>query len=413
MSPSIIPPSSFAQSTRSYARRYAFAILAAGAAAAGLAVFAGGRATPEANMQAAQIAAEPTKVQPQNNDPIQIALLLDTSSSMSGLIDQARSQLWKIVNELGQGRRTVNGNVHGVELEIALYEYGKETLPSTSGFIRQVVPFTKDLDQVSEALYALETNGGDEFCGRVIQQATNELQWSTDKDVLKFIFIAGNEDFDQGAIAPKTAIADAIVKGIDVQLIHCGSGDETWQRGASLARSTLINIDQNSVAVQTASPYDDEIEKLSEQLNATYVAYGAHGGQAMQRQKAQDSNAKMSGKSSSVSRAAVKAKKSNYNASSWDLVDATDKDMSKVADLKDEELPAEFHGKSTQEKQAILNVKRDERSKISSQIQGLTAQRAKFVEAERAKHKTATDNSFDEAALQSVKKAAISKGYRY
>ena len=30
---------------------------------------------------------------------VQLALLLDTSNSMDGLIDQAKSQLWKIVNE--------------------------------------------------------------------------------------------------------------------------------------------------------------------------------------------------------------------------------------------------------------------------------------------------------------------------
>lgn len=30
---------------------------------------------------------------------IQLALLLDTSNSMDGLIDQARSRLWQIVNE--------------------------------------------------------------------------------------------------------------------------------------------------------------------------------------------------------------------------------------------------------------------------------------------------------------------------
>ena len=36
---------------------------------------------------------------------MQIALLLDTSGSMDGLIDQARTQLWKIVNELALAKR--------------------------------------------------------------------------------------------------------------------------------------------------------------------------------------------------------------------------------------------------------------------------------------------------------------------
>ena len=35
---------------------------------------------------------------------IMLALLLDTSNSMDGLIDQAKSQLWKIVNELAAAK---------------------------------------------------------------------------------------------------------------------------------------------------------------------------------------------------------------------------------------------------------------------------------------------------------------------
>lgn len=37
---------------------------------------------------------------------MQMAILLDTSNSMDGLIEQAKSQLWKIVNELALGKRT-------------------------------------------------------------------------------------------------------------------------------------------------------------------------------------------------------------------------------------------------------------------------------------------------------------------
>ena len=36
----------------------------------------------------------------ENKNLIQMAILLDTSGSMDGLIEQAKAQLWKIVNEL-------------------------------------------------------------------------------------------------------------------------------------------------------------------------------------------------------------------------------------------------------------------------------------------------------------------------
>lgn len=127
---------------------------------------------------------------------VQIAVLLDTSSSMSGLIDQARAELWAIVNEFIFAKR---GGVEP-EVQVALYEYGKSTLAVTDGYIRQIVPFTTDLDKVSEELFALQTNGGDEYCGWVIKEATARLKWSDSPDDLKVIFIAGNEPFTQGPV---------------------------------------------------------------------------------------------------------------------------------------------------------------------------------------------------------------------
>ena len=64
---------------------------------------------------------------------IRVALLLDTSNSMDGLIDQAKAQLWEIVNELSYAKcRSKQPN-----LEIALYEYGNDKLNSKSGYLRK------------------------------------------------------------------------------------------------------------------------------------------------------------------------------------------------------------------------------------------------------------------------------------
>src|SRR5688572_9465784 len=85
-------------------------------------------------------------VGPPKGQTIMIALLLDTSNSMDGLIDQAKSQLWKIVNEVDAAKST-----DGIQpdLKIALYEYGNDGLPSAEGYIRQVSALTEDLDVIS------------------------------------------------------------------------------------------------------------------------------------------------------------------------------------------------------------------------------------------------------------------------
>ena len=67
---------------------------------------------------------------------IQMAILLDTSSSMRGLIEQAKAQLWTIVNEFATTRK--DGKTP--DFEVALYEYGKPGLGQETGYIRMILP---------------------------------------------------------------------------------------------------------------------------------------------------------------------------------------------------------------------------------------------------------------------------------
>ena len=141
-------------------------------------------------------ARESTSARREKKPLVQIAILLDTSGSMEGLIEQAKSQLWKISNEFIKARQ--EGLAPTVQ--VALYEYGKSSLAQESGWIRQILPLTTDLDKVSEELFALRTNGGEEYCGWVIKRAVEDLEWSPASDAYKVIFIAGNEPFTQGPV---------------------------------------------------------------------------------------------------------------------------------------------------------------------------------------------------------------------
>src|SRR5690606_6788185 len=149
---------------------------------------------------------------------IKVALLLDTSNSMDGLIDQAKAQLWEIVNELSYAKCDDNKP----NLQIALYEYGNDRLNGDEGYIRQVLAFSNDLDEISKQLFSLTTNGGEEYCGHVIQTSLNQLNWGRNADDLKLIFIAGNEPFTQGSISYKEAAKLAHSKDVTVNTIFCG-----------------------------------------------------------------------------------------------------------------------------------------------------------------------------------------------
>jgi hypothetical protein len=224
---------------------------------------------------------------------IQLAILLDTSGSMSGLINQARSQLWKVVNEFALAKRDGKAPT----LEVALYEYGKDSLPAKEGYIRMIVPLSNDLDRVSEELFKLTTNGGSEYCGQVIDRSVRELKWSDYPRDLKCIFIAGNEEFTQGPVNFREACKSATAKNITVSTIFCGDHQEgintNWADGAKLADGSYLSINQDEQVASVAAPQDKELVKLNAQLNRTYLAYGEKKNResAIARQLVQDANA--------------------------------------------------------------------------------------------------------------------------
>ncbi len=338
---------------------------------------------------------------------IQLAILLDTSNSMDGLIDQARTQLWKIVNELATARR---GGV-APRLEVGLYEYGNDSLASGEGYIRQVSGLTRDLDLISERLFALKTNGGSEFCGHVIRDALQGLGWSRESRDLKLIFIAGNEPFTQGRVDFREACKAAIGKGIVVNTIFCGGREEgirgLWKEGADLADGRYMAIDQSRVVPDIRAPQDAEIAQLNAELNRTYIAYGARGGESKKRQEAQDMNAAPN-PTVAAQRVAAKAT-AQYENSSWDLVDAKVVGGVRVESIKDDELPAEMRRMSPAERNAYVDKMARQRAEIQARIQKLVKAREGHVAAEMKK--LAGGDTLDEAVLGAVREQARRKNY--
>jgi hypothetical protein len=340
---------------------------------------------------------------------VQMAILLDTSGSMTGLIDQARTELWAIVNEFIFVRR----NGLQPELQVALYEYGKDSLSMDSGYIRRIVPFTTDLDKISEELFALKTSGGDEYCGWVISEATKSLRWSDSADDLKVIFIAGNEPFTQGPINYQQACKEAIAKGIVVNTIHCGSEQEgiigKWQDGAVLADGKYLSIDQNRQVVHVAAPQDKEIAELGVKLNNTYLAFGRRASESSTRQVAQDKNAAVISAEAQIQRAVAKSSY-NYKNADWDLVDAVSGNNIKLEDMKTEDLPLELQKMTTGERKAYVETKAKERTVIQQKIQQLNDQRQKYA-AEEVKKLQNRPDTLGKAVTQAIRQQAQSKNF--
>ena len=366
--------------------------------------------TPQDNLNPAMQPVKPDQTE-QKQPHIQVALLLDTSGSMSGLIEQAKSQLWKIVNELA----TAKQNGLTPNLELALYEYGKSSIPQKDGYIRRIVPLTTDLDQVSEELFKLTTNGGDEYCGEVIQRSHNELKWTNSPSDLKMVFIAGNEPFNQGSVDYKKACKSAIGDGIIVNTIFCGPEQEGistfWKDGADLADGSYMNIDHNQQTVYIDAPQDAEIKRLNDELNETYIAFGSTGRAKKERQLEQDKNAANYG-SANVAQRAMSKSTAYYDNSSWDMVDAADEDDFDVEEIEEEELPEEMQGMTKAEKEAFIEEKSEERARIQKEIQALNKEREKYV-AEKKAEMSNNDPSLDGVMVESIKSRAAKKNFKF
>ena len=343
---------------------------------------------------------------------VQMALLLDTSNSMDGMIDQAKSQLWKMVNELTNA--TKNGE--SPDIEIALYEYGNDNLSATNHYIRQIVPMTTDLDEISEQLFQLKTQGGSEFCGAVMLDAVLKLNWSKSEDDLKMIVISGNEPFDQGPVTPEEACKAALKKGISITTIFCGdwkSGiHERWEEGAKCAVGEYLNIDSDEKVVHIPTPYDDQIATLNTELNKTYLAYGREGRAKYENQAIQDANAFTYGSANVRQRASFKAKK-QYKASSWDLVDSYEEDAEVLEEVKEADLPDELKGKNKEEIEKIVKEKKVAREKIQTEILELEKKANAFEAKERTKLAGTEINTLDKVMQEAVQKIAVRNGFKF
>jgi hypothetical protein len=329
------------------------------------------------------------------NPKIQAAILLDVSGSMDGLIEQAKAQLWNMVNTMGKAK--CDGSISPT-IEIALYEYGRSTNDVKAGYVKLINGFINDMDSLSENLFKLKTNGGDEYCGQVIFSSLNELKWDLSPESYKVIFIAGNEDFLQGSLHYTKACTEAKNKGVIVNTIYCGDRmqgiREHWNLAGECGNGSYTNINQNAKEPEIPTPYDSIIYALNDKLNSTYIAYGygAAGKKAKQVQM-DEANASMS-KSAGIKRIQSKSNAGVYNNAQWDLVDAKDKDGEAVIEKIDKkELPDSLKNKSTEELKKIVAAKSKERSAVNNEIINLNKQRDAYIAAEKAKNAANKNNA--------------------
>ena len=341
---------------------------------------------------------------------VELALCLDTSGSMDGLINAARVKLWEIVNDLALAKPTPR-------LRVALLTYGNDGHNAENGWVNIDVAFTEDLDLVSQRLFALTTNGGTELVGRVLKSAGEKLDWNASDDVLKLIVVAGNETADQDQVFNYRDVCKATIsKGVMINSIYCGNvADDIapgWKEVSTLADGHFASIDQNNGTITIATPFDDELVTLSAAMNTTYIAFGAQGEWASSNQAAQDANAAGVGKAVAAQRAVTKGGQMYCNAQ-WDLVDACRQAEFKIEDVKTEDLPENMRTMTMEQRKAYVAEMDKKRAEMQTKVNDLNTKRSQYVEAEMKKMADAGSKSFDAAIRTAIRAQAASKGFKF
>lgn len=336
---------------------------------------------------------------------VEVVFVLDTTGSMSGLIEGAKLKIWSIANQIVQGSPRP-------DLKVGLVGYRDKG----DEYVTRVFDLSTDLDQVYADLMSFSAGGGGdgpEHVNRALHDALNDVAWSADGRTLRIMFLVGDApphtDYNDGY--DYKAVCEAAVRNdIIINTIQCGQMSETvdfWQEIARLGEGEYAAIPQTGGMRSIPTPLDEEISRLSADLDATVLAWGDEE-QVARKEKAD--------KLAEAMPAEAKASRTSFRTISgrmgtYDLIgalEAGDVDLNKI---EVGHLPPEMRKMSVQQKREYIEQKKGEREKIRRKINRLNRERDAFIKAKLAE--AGTDDSFDANVLTMIRAQASSKGITY
>src|SRR5690606_20429378 len=179
---------------------------------------------------------------------------LDTTGSMSGLIDSAKEKIWSIATTMAQASPAP-------EISIGLVGYRDRG----DDYVTKVVDLSRDLDSMYATLMDFAADGGGdgpESVNQALDEAIHNMSWSQDPTSYKVAFLVGDApphmDYQDDGKYPEI-LQSAVARGIVVNTIQCGSMSETaghWQRIAALGNGRYFQVEQAGSAVAIDTPFD-------------------------------------------------------------------------------------------------------------------------------------------------------------
>ena len=341
---------------------------------------------------------------------IDVCFVLDTTGSMSGLIEGAKQKIWSIANEITSAKPTP-------DIRIGLIGYrdrGDE-------YVTKAFDLTSDIDAIYGQLQGFHAAGGGdtpESVNEALQEAVNKMSWSQDRKVLKIIFLVGDApphmDYPGAPKYPEVC-QQAMKRDLIINTVQCGAMGETtpiWKEIASLSEGNYTAIAQSGGMIAIATPMDKELAELNRKLGATIVAYGDEGARrkVLSRQVA-----------SEAAPASVAADRLSFNSrygrvaqGEGELLDALSEGNVKLESIRKEQLPKEWQALDAPALKAEIEKKQQARAELQTRIQKLSKEREDYIARERKQlaGKSKAD-SFDDKVAQTIRDQAARKGIEY
>ncbi len=342
---------------------------------------------------------------------IEAVFVLDTTGSMSGLIEGAKRKIWSIANEMASADPTP-------EIRIGLIGYRDRG----DAYVTRRLDLTRDLDAIYAQLQSFAAAGGGdgpESVNQALHEAVTRFSWSDDAGVYRVIFLVGDApphmDYDNEVQYPET-VRRALARGIAVNAVQCGTWNETervWKEIARAGEGSFAAIAQDGAMAAIETPMDARLAALSEELAGTVLPYGDASEQRELRHKL-----RLAAEASAPAAAARLSylDKSGEGAVSGraDLVDAVKSGKVKLDELDNDELPEPMQSMDAPQRDAYVQQVLEQRDAIQERISALVKQRDAYVKSEldRLEAEGAGD-SFDRKVGEMIRSQASRVGIRY
>ena len=352
-------------------------------------------------------------VLPTQQPVIDVVFVLDTTGSMSGLIQTAKEKIWSIATTMASAQPTP-------EIRIGLVAYRDRG----DAYVTKKVDLSDDLDSVYAALMDFEAGGGGdtpESVNAALSQAVHAMAWSQNKQAYQAIFLVGDApphmDYPDEARYPEI-LASARQKGIVVNTIQSGDMQETvapWTSIASIGSGQFLQVEQAGGAVAYSTPYDSELAALTARLDATRLYYGS-----TEEKEAMAAKKQATDKLSALASEEARARRGVFNVSAGgranrlgknELVEGVASGVVDLDELDAEQLPAAMQPMAPEEQRAYVMELAEERSQVESRMRELAESREDYIKEKVAADGGAKD-SLDQKLYDTIARQAGEAGLK-